>query len=134
MAYVLIVDDDQDFANAISIVLTRHGHETRVEHNPSDALGAMGRRRPDLAIVDLMFPEDAWAGVRLIRSVRHRHDLKGLPILILTAVNTTEPLGFTRQVRTEHPLAATDLMQKPLDFDRLIEKVAQLLSGAGEQR
>ena len=129
MAYVLIVDDDRDFANAIAIVLTHHGYETRVEHTSADATEAMDQRRPDLAIVDLMFPEDAWAGVRLIRGIRQRDDLRDLPVLILTAVNTNEPLGFTNQVRKDHPPAAIDLMLKPLDFDLLLAKIAEMLGG-----
>jgi CheY-like chemotaxis protein len=130
MAYLLIIDDDDDFAAAIAVALTRVGHETHIEPHPCGALAAMGMRKPDLLIVDIMFPGDASGGCRLIQHIRHdRDDLSDIPILIVTAVDTDEPLGFVAPPPTEHQ-AATDRLQKPVDLAVLADKVAQLLGHA----
>ena len=122
------MDDDQDFAGAIAVALTRAGHETRIETHPRGALAAMADRKPDLLIVDIMFPEDASGGFRLIRHLREdRDDLKDIPVLIVTAIDTEQPLGFIPHPHTKH-LAATDMLQKPVDFAVLADKVAQLLA------
>ena len=127
MAYLLIVDDDQDFAAAIAVVLTKAGHETRIEPHPCAALAAMVGRKPDLLIVDIMFPGDASGGFRLIEHIREdRDDLKDIPMLIVTAVDTDQPLGFIPHRHTKH-LADTDTLQKPVDFTVLADKVTQLL-------
>ena len=127
MAYVLIVDDDEDFAAAAAAVLKRAGHEVRVELDPDAALAAMDERTPDLAILDVMFPEDSSAGFELARAMRMNHPgLKGVPILMLTAVNTEFPLGFGPQDIDQEWLPVSDFLEKPVDFGVLTQKVAAL--------
>lgn len=131
MAYVLIVDDDEDFASAAAAVLKKAGHEVRVELDPDAALAAMDARVPDLAVLDVMFPEDASAGFELARTMRTgRPKLKAVPILMLTAVNTEFPLGFGPQDIDQEWLPVSDFLEKPVDFAVLSQKVAALCKAA----
>jgi DNA-binding response OmpR family regulator len=129
MAYLMIVDDDEDFTSAAATVLKNEGHEVGIESKCDEALKHMESRIPDLAILDVMFPEDAGAGFDLARKIRKKgKDLEKMPILLLTGVNTRFPLGFGPSDIDDAWMPVTDYLEKPINFDVLISRVAALLS------
>ena len=129
MPYLLIVDDDEDFASTTATVLREEGYEVQVELDIDSAVKSMESKPPDLAILDVMFPEDASAGFELARFMRHEKEkLKNIPILMLTAINTKFPLGFGSKDIDEEWMPVTEFLEKPVDFDVLREKVAKLLN------
>jgi DNA-binding response OmpR family regulator len=128
MAYVLIVDDDEDFAQTTATVLRNEGHEVQIELDTDDAVQSMQNKLPDLVVLDVMFPEDISAGFGLARFMRHESEqLKTIPILMLTAINTKFPLGFGPKDIDDDWLPVTDFLEKPVDFDVLVNKVSKLL-------
>ena len=128
MPYLLIVDDDEDFASTTATVLRNEGYDVQVELDIDSAVISMESKPPDLAILDVMFPEDASAGFELARLMRHeKEQLKNIPILMLTVINTKFPLGFGSKDIDEDWMPITEFMEKPVDFDVLREKVAKLL-------
>jgi len=89
----------------------------------------MEARTPDLAILDVMFPEDASAGFALARSLRQRNDaLRNIPILMLTAVNEKFPLGFGAQNIDEEWLPVSDFLEKPVDLRLVSQRIEALLA------
>lgn len=131
MAYLMIVDDDEDFASAAAMVLRSAGHEVAIELDPKSAVKSMRERRPDLMILDVMFPEDVSGGFTLARIIQHDSEsLKGMPILMLTAVNQKFPLGFGPNDIDGDWLPVADFVEKPVDLDVLRNKVSALLQKA----
>jgi CheY-like chemotaxis protein len=131
MAYLLVVDDDEDFASAAAKVLGDAGHEVKVVLDTASAVASMEQRRPDLAILDVMFPENASAGFELARTMQHSSEtLKGVPVLMLTAVNAKFSLGFGSRDIDGDWLPVADFLEKPVDLDVLQSKVAELLPDA----
>ena len=129
MAYVLIVDDDEGFAGAAATVLRGEGHEVEVMLTPEAALESMEARRPDLAILDVMFPESSVAGFELARAIQRSDEgIQGTPILMLTAVNARFPLGFSKEDINQDWLPIADFLEKPISFDVLRSKVAEMLA------
>ena len=129
MAYLLIVDDDEDFAEASAIVLRSDGHEVKIELDIKSGEKSLQERYPDLLVLDVMFPESSSAGFDLARKIRLSGEkLSDIPILMLTAVNTEFPLGFGSQDIGNGWLPVEDFLEKPVDFDLLKKKVFEMLS------
>jgi DNA-binding response OmpR family regulator len=136
MAYVMIVDDDEDFANAAAIILRSKGHEVRIILDTQSVEKEMKQGHPDIVVLDVMFPDNLSAGFELARRMRHyNRDLKDIPILMLTAVNVKFPLGFGARDIDGHWLPVDDFLEKPVELDALCSKVASMLesvASAGE--
>lgn len=115
---------------ATATVLRSLGHEVAIELDTTRAAASMESRRPDLLILDVMFPEKETAGFELARTMKHYNEkLKGIPILMLTAVNDRFPLGFSQRDIDDTWLPVDDFIEKPVDFDVLVRKVDTILDG-----
>ena len=129
MSYLLIIDDDEDFAKAEAAVLSDAGHEVEIELNIKGAEKSMLKRKPDLIILDVMFPESSSAGFELARKIVHFDEkLKDIPIIMLTAINSEFPLGFNSRDINNYWLPVTEFLEKPVDLDILNKKVSDMLS------
>jgi CheY-like chemotaxis protein len=126
MAYLLIVDDDTDFASAVGTVLTSQGYEIGIETDSGKTLDRIRERRPDAIILDVMFPENDKAGFEVARLIRRTFG--ELPVLLLTAVNQSFPLGFSNKDLDPTWLPAVDFVEKPVDFTVLSEKIARIFA------
>ncbi len=126
MAYVLIVDDDQDFADAVSTVCRSAGHEVAVLNTTKGALECVQQRCPDAMVLDVMFPENPIAGFELARDLRRQFGQ--LPILMLTAVNQQFPLGFSNRDINPTWLPVTHFLEKPVSLDVLREQIDRLVA------
>ncbi len=73
-----------------------------------------------------MFPENNKAGFEIARSIRK--SFGALPALLLTAVNQSFPLGFSRNDLDPTWLPAVDFAEKPVDFAVLCSKVSDILT------
>jgi DNA-binding response OmpR family regulator len=132
MAFLMIVDDDVDFAEAVAASLRSDGHETLVETDTGAVLGQLEQRMPDALILDVMFPENPCGGFELAREVGRTYER--LPILMLTAVNSKFPLGFSESDIDSTWLPVRGFLEKPVDFRLLREKVRQMLASSDAEQ
>ena len=131
MSYILIIDDDADFADAAATVLRQSGHEVAIELDIDNAITHLRGRQPDLVILDVMFPEDPSGGFSLARELKTEHDdLKDIPLLMVTAINANSPLGFSARDIDENWLPVSDFLEKPVELDALRNKVNEMLAPA----
>ncbi|MGA2641351.1 MAG: response regulator [Spirochaetia bacterium] len=128
MAYLLIVDDDADFASAVGTILEKQGHTISIETDCGKTIDRIHERRPDMIILDVMFPENDQAGFEAARSIRKTFG--ELPVILLTAVNQSFPLGFSNRDLDPTWLPAVDFVEKPVDFALLCAKVSEALARA----
>lgn len=130
MASVLIIDDDPDLSECHADALRRAGHEVRVAATPKAGTDAIEDRRPDIILLDVMFPDSDTEGFELARKIPRR--CPGVPILMITSVNRHFPLKFSKDDRDGLWLPIADFLDKPVDLAVLVEKVNHLLSVYGD--
>ena len=134
MARLMIIDDDEDFATAVATALEGAGHEVDICLEAKGAIEKMAESRPELIILDVMFPENSAAGFELARAIRQAGgELKDVPVLMLTAVNEKFPLGFGSRDIDDEWLPVSAFLEKPVDLITLRNKVAALLKGGAAE-
>jgi CheY-like chemotaxis protein len=135
MAYILIVDDDVDLANAEAVFLRSEGYEVEIITDPTMAIQSIEKRRPDCILLDVMFPENASGGFDLARLIASKFvRSKPIPVLMLTAVNDRFSLGFTNKDIDPEWFPIMEFMDKPMEFSVLKSTVALLLEQAAKVR
>lgn len=113
---ILIVDDDQNIAELISLYLTKECFETQIEHDGESALSAFESFQPNLILLDLMLP--GIDGYQVCREIRAKSTT---PIIMLSAKGEI----FDKVLGLE--LGADDYMEKPFDSKELVARVKAVL-------
>lgn len=113
---ILIVDDDSNIAELISLYLTKECFETMVVGDGESALPSIDTFKPHLILLDLMLP--GIDGYQVCREVRAKHNI---PIMMLSAKGEV----FDKVLGLE--LGADDYMEKPFDSKELVARVKAIL-------
>ena len=116
---ILVVDDVADNLVLISLTLQSNGFRVLTASNGEEAVKVASLARPDLILMDIAMPGED--GLSATRRIRKLPALRHVPIVALTAFNTT---GF-QQAAYEAGFDA--YLTKPLDFDRLKALIGMLV-------
>jgi DNA-binding response OmpR family regulator len=110
--YILVVDDDDDFRETLSEVLSEAGYPVQQAENGEVAIRAATEEQPGIVLLDLKMPVlDGWGVME-----RMRKDAKtaSVPILILSAY------GFEWESEL---LGAQGYIPKSVGMDEILERV-----------
>jgi len=113
---ILIVDDDNNIAELISLYLTKECFETMIVNDGESVKGALDSFDPNLILLDLMLP--GIDGYQVCREVRAESKI---PIIMLSAKGEV----FDKVLGLE--LGADDYMEKPFDSKELVARVKAVL-------
>ena len=113
---ILIVDDDNNIAELISLYLTKECFECMIVNDGEEALSVLGTFQPNLILLDLMLP--GMDGYQVCREVRHKSNT---PIIMLSAKGEI----FDKVLGLE--LGADDYIIKPFDSKELVARVKAVL-------
>lgn len=113
---ILIVDDDENIAELISLYLLKECFETMTVGDGNGAISAFHSFNPDLILLDLMLP--GMDGYQVCREIRKESKV---PIIILSAKGEV----FDRVLGLE--LGADDYIMKPFDSKELVARVKAVL-------
>ena len=120
---VLVVDDESNITDLVSMALRYEGFEVETAATGRDAIRLVERFRPELVILDVMLPDvDGFAVTERLKSARVK-----VPILFLTARDAVEDKvrGLT--------LGGDDYVTKPFSLEELVARVRVLLRRAGAE-
>ena len=113
---ILIVDDDNNIAELISLYLTKECYDTKIVNDGEEALHAFEHYNPNLILLDLMLP--GIDGYQVCREIRAKSDV---PIIMLSAKGEV----FDKVLGLE--LGADDYILKPFDSKELVARVKAVL-------
>lgn len=113
---ILIVDDDENISELISLYLTKEFYDTKIVHDGEEALRQFNLFQPNLILLDLMLP--GIDGYQVCREIRQR---SSIPIIMLSAKGEV----FDKVLGLE--LGADDFIIKPFDSKELVARVKAVL-------
>ena len=119
MDRILVVDDDRDIVRLVRSYLEKAGYEILTAYDGETALQVLRSEKPQLLILDLMLPDrDGWDVARMVRADT---DLKGTPIIMLTArvEDNDKIVGLE--------IGADDYITKPFNPREVVARVRALL-------
>ncbi len=120
---ILIVDDDANIAEIISLYLTKECFNTMVAEDGEEALKAFETYEPNLILLDLMLP--GIDGYQVCREIRSK---SMTPIIMLSAKGEV----FDKVLGLE--LGADDYIEKPFDSKELVARVKAVLRRTAASR
>ena len=113
---ILIVDDDNNIAELISLYLTKEFFDCKIVNDGTEALETFASFNPDIILLDLMLP--GIDGYQVCRTIRQTSNV---PIIMLSAKGDT----FDKVLGLE--LGADDYIMKPFDTKELVARVKAVL-------
>ena len=113
---ILIVDDDNNIAELISLYLTKECYDTKIVNDGEEALKAFEQYNPNLILLDLMLP--GIDGYQVCREIRTHSNI---PIIMLSAKGEI----FDKVLGLE--LGADDYLIKPFETKELVARVKAVL-------
>lgn len=122
---ILIIDDDQDYGEALKIVLGSNGFHVDHLLNIQDGRKSIEEARPDLIILDVMMDKHT-DGFDLCYKLKHDEKYKSIPILMVTAVTDKTGFKFSPETDGEY-LQADDYVSKPVPAAELLLRVKKLI-------
>ena len=116
---ILVVEDEPNIVLSLQFLMRQAGFDVRVASDGEAALEEVGKKVPDLILLDVMIPKRD--GYDVCQTIRSNKDLDSVYIVMLTAKG--------REVDREKGLSlgANDYVTKPFSTRDLTEKVKQIL-------
>jgi CheY-like chemotaxis protein len=113
--YILVVDDDDDFREALAEILTSAGYPAEQAENGEVALRRIGAEAPGVVLLDLKMPVlDGWG---VVERMRKDPATAHIPILILSAY------GFEWESEL---LGAQGFIPKSVGMEEILDKVRRV--------
>jgi adenylate cyclase len=119
-ARVLVVDDNPDLRSYVSGILKKQGYHVWTARNGAEGFEQAKQHRPSLIVTDLMMP--IVSGLDMIQMIRAQEEIKGTPIILLTAKADED----TRIEGVEY--GADAYLSKPFNDRELFAEVRNLLA------
>lgn len=119
MADILMIDDDEAIRMLVKIYLEHAGHTVREAANGQDGIIMAQTNVPALIILDINMP--VMDGTQTMKALQADPATKDIPVIALSAVTVSE-------MRDDmHLLGCSSYVEKPIDFDILLEHTSRLL-------
>ncbi len=132
---ILVVDDDQIILKALSITLISNGYQVFTATDGPGAASIVARERPDLILLDLLFPPDAanvggalQDGFFIIEWLRRMGKAQDIPIIIISGDKSV------KDKKTALAAGAVGFFPKPIDRIALLAAIRATLGEGGDNQ
>ena len=125
MSKILLVEDNETNRKMLSRRLVKRGYDVVLAVDGESGLAMAESEAPDLILMDMSLPIlDGWEATRRLKAApATRH----IPVIALTAhaMSSDRDKAFA--------VGCNDYDTKPIELDRLLEKIEALLAAAGSE-
>jgi signal transduction histidine kinase len=119
----MVVDDNQDAADTLAMLLEAGGYQVGVHYTAREALAAVGASRPHICLLDIGLPD--MNGNELARELRQLPETASAVLIAVTGYGQQEDRDNSRAAGFDHHLV------KPVDVDQLMRMLSKMPIGAG---
>jgi len=127
MPKILIVDDDPDLVEAVTMILESKSYDVIAAYGGNEGLEKAKTEGPDLIVLDVMMPDKD--GYVVCKELKADPKYREIPILLLTAVvSKISTTRYTQQMGLE--TEADDYIDKPVEPAELVRRIEILLGKA----
>src|SRR5271168_5184519 len=116
---ILLVDDENDFIELLQYKLAGQGYDFIVANDGVQALSQARQFKPDLILLDILLPD--MDGLSVCEILKRQPATKKIPVIFMSALSS----DVTKRTAA---MQAEDFFTKPLDLERLVNRVRDLLS------
>jgi DNA-binding response OmpR family regulator len=116
---VLIADDEPNIVISLEFLMEQAGYETRIARDGQEAVDLAASFRPDLLLLDIMFPVKS--GFEVCQELKSAPDTRGIKVVMLSAK------GRDVEVAKAMELGADAYITKPFSTRELVSKVREML-------
>ena len=125
MTKILVVDDDPDLVESVTMILESKNHEVVQAYGGIEGLEKAKAEKPDAIVLDVMMPDKD--GYEVCKELKGDPEYSDIPILLLTAVVSQIP-SSTYTSRMGMETEADDYIDKPVEPGELAKLVERLLA------
>lgn len=120
---ILVIEDEENLGQAIKVFLEKYNYDVMVTGEGQTGMQLITNEKLDLVLTDLLLPR--FHGFDICRKVKSDARLKHIPIIAMTAVykDTVYQMEAKR-------IGMDDFIEKPLNFEKLLEKIENYLGPA----
>ena len=123
MPLILIIDDDADLVQILSIALTNAGYEVASAGDPASGFETCRKVKPDMILLDYHMPGNT--GAHLFETLRRNNATARTPILFMSAIASAEQV----LAEVDEP-ALSRFLAKPVQIARLLHTIEEMLAAA----
>jgi len=118
-ATILVVDDDDHVQKLIRAILAKKNYELMFASSGIEALIFIGKRRPDLILLDMMMPD--FDGLETILRIKSAEQFSTIPVIMVTG--NSEKTVVTNCLKA----GVADFLVKPFNREILLDKIRKFL-------
>ncbi len=121
---ILIVDDEPDVVEYLSVILETNGYKAYSASDIRTAESLVNKIIPDLICLDIVMPNET--GISFYIKLQQEDIFKNIPVIIISGIVESEEFDFRSYVKNESIPAPKYFMEKPLKIDAFLKNVKML--------
>ena len=117
---ILLVDDEEGFLSVIKEALEIRGFDIVTAKSAIEAGLELSSKKPDLILMDIKMP--GIDGLQACAAIKKNPDTNNIPIMVVSAISEEA------QVKRAHKMGISDYFVKPVDIEKLVNRIKEALS------
>lgn len=128
-AKILVIDDDPDFREAVSVILKSANHDVLTANNLKEGEEKILSEKPNLIILDIMMDSlfDGFSLCNEVKTGSKFKEVKDTPIIFVSAVKEMTGSRFAFKPSEHGFIGPDDYIDKPVKADDLLSRIDKLL-------